>query len=120
MNHDKMKKSESTPSDGFLGWLYDLLFSRKNAGVDETPTSPARETIPEHDSGRAEKLFAQMQQENEAVTPRTAQAASATSTRTAHQDASESGSHHHATSASHDDGGSSSSCDSDSGSSGCD
>lgn len=120
MNHDKTKKSESTPSDGFLGWLYDLLFSRKNAGVDETPTSPARETIPEHDSGRAEKLFAQMQQENEAVTPRTAQAASATSTRTAHQDASESGSHHHATSASHDDGGSSSSCDSDSGSSGCD
>lgn len=120
MNHNKTKKSESTPSDGFLGWLYDLLFSRKNAGVDETPTSPARETIPEHDSGRAEKLFAQMQQENEAVTPRTAQAASATSTRTAHQDASESGSHHHATSASHDDGGSSSSCDSDSGSSGCD
>ena len=120
MNHDKTKKSESTPSDGFLGWLYDLLFSRKNAGVDETPTSPARETIPEHDSGRAEKLFAQIQQENEAVTPRTAQAASATSTRTAHQDASESGSHHHATSASHDDGGSSSSCDSDSGSSGCD
>ena len=120
MNHDKTKKSGSTPSDGFLGWLYDLLFSRKNAGVDETPTSPARETIPEHDSGRAEKLFAQIQQENEAVTPRTAQAASATSTRTAHQDASESGSHHHATSASHDDGGSSSSCDSDSGSSGCD
>ena len=120
MNHEKTKKSRSAPSDGIIGWLYDLLFSRKNAGVDETPTSPARETIPEHDSGRAEKLFAQMQQENEAVTPRTAQAASATSTRTTHQDASESGSHHHATSASHDDGGSSSSCDSDSGSSGCD
>ena len=109
MNHDKTKKSRSTPSDGFLGWFYDLLFSRKNAGVDETPTSPARETIPEHDNGRAEKLFAQMQQ-----------ATSATSTRAAHQDASESGSHHHAMSASHDDGGSSSSCDSDSGSSGCD
>lgn len=118
MNRKQPKKSRSTPSDGFLGWLYDLLFSRKNAGVDETPTSPARETIPEHDSGRAEKLFAQMQQENEAVTPRTAQAASATSTRTAHQDDSESGSYHHAVSAS--DGGSSSSCDSDSGSSGCD
>ena len=118
MNHDKTKKSRSAPSDDFLGWLYNLLFSRKSAGVDEAPTPPAREAIPEHDSGRAEKLFAQMQQENEAVTPRTAQAASATSTRTAHQDASESGSHHHATSASHDDGGSS--CDSDSGSSGCD
>lgn len=109
MNCKQPKKSRSAPSDGFLGWLYDLLFSRKNAGVDETPTSPARETIPEHDNGRAEKLFAQMQQ-----------ATSATSTRAAHQDASESGSHHHATSASHDDGGSSSSCDSDSGSSGCD
>ena len=109
MNHDKTKKSRSTPSDGFLGWFYDLLFSRKNAGVDETPTSPARETIPEHDSGRAEKLFAQIQQ-----------ATSATSTRAAHQDDSESGSHHHAASASHDDGGSSGSCDSDSGSSGCD
>ena len=120
MNREQTKKSRSAPSDGLVGWLYHLLFSRKNAGVDETPTSPARETIPEHDSGRAEKLFAQMQQENEAVTHRTAQAASATSTRTAHQDASESGSHHHATSASHDDGGSSSSCDSDSGSSGCD
>ena len=69
MNHDKTKKSRSTPSDGFLGWLYDLLFSRKNAGVDETPTSPARETIPEHDSGRAEKLFAQMQQEQEGTEP---------------------------------------------------
>jgi len=121
MNHEKTKKSRSTPSDGFLGWFYDLLFSRKNAAAnDATTESPAREAIPEHDSGRAEKLFAQMQQENEAVTPRTAQAASATSTRTAHQDASESGSHHHATSASHDDGGSSSSCDSDSGASGCD
>ncbi len=109
MNCKQPKKSRSAPSDGFLGWLYDLLFSRKNAGVDETPTSPARETIPEHDNGRAEKLFAQMQQ-----------ATSATSTRAAHQDASESGSHHHAMSASHDDGGSSSSCDSDSGSSGCD
>ena len=109
MNCKQPKKSRSAPSDGFLGWLYDLLFSRKNAGVDDTPTSPARETIPEHDNGRAEKLFAQMQQ-----------ATSATSTRAAHQDASESGSHHHATSASHDDGGSSSSCDSDSGSSGCD
>ena len=108
MYHNKTKKSGSTPSDGFLGWLYDLLFSRKNAGVDEAPTPPVRETIPEHDSGRAEKLFAQMQQE------------SATSTRAAHQDDSESGSHHHATSASHDDGGSSGSCDSDSGSSGCD
>ena len=110
MNHDKMKKSESTPSDGFLGWFYDLLFSRKNAAAnDATTESPAREAIPEHDSGRAENLFAQIQQ-----------ATSATSTRAAHQDASESGSHHHATSASHDDGGSSSSCDSDSGSSGCD
>ena len=109
MNCKQPKKSRSAPSDGFLGWLYDLLFSRKNAGVDETPTSPARETIPEHDNGRAEKLFAQMQQ-----------ATSATSTRAAHQDASESGSHHHAMSASHDDGGSSSSCDSDSVSSGCD
>lgn len=118
MNRKQPKKSRSAPSDDFLGWLYNLLFSRKSAGVDEAPTPPAREAIPEHDSGRAEKLFAQMQQENEAVTPRTAQAASATSTRTAHQDASESGSHHHATSASHDDGGSS--CDSDSGSSGCD
>ena len=109
MNCKQPKKSRSAPSDGFLGWLYDLLFSRKNAGVDETPTSPAREAIPEHDNGRAEKLFAQMQQ-----------ATSATSTCAAHQDASESGSHHHAMSASHDDGGSSSSCDSDSGSSGCD
>lgn len=117
MNHDKTKKSRSAPSDGFLGWFYDLLFSRKNAGVDETPTSPAREAIPEHDNGRAEKLFAQMQQEQESTTP-AVQAASTTDTRTAHQDDSPSGSHH-AASASHD-GGSSSSCDSDSGSSGCD
>lgn len=110
MNHDKTKKSGSTPSDGFLGWLYDLLFSHKNAGVDETPTSPARETIPEHDSGRAEKLFAQIQQ-----------ATSATSTRAAHQatnqDDDSGASIHHAAS---DGGSSSSSCDSDSGSSGCD
>ena len=120
MNHEKTKKSRSAPSGGIIAWLYELLFPPKNTAADESSISPARETIPEHDSGRAEKLFAQMQQENEAVTPRTAQAASATSTRTAHQDASESGSHHHATSASHDDGGSSSSCDSDSGSSGCD
>ena len=120
MNHEKTKKSRSAPFGGIIAWLYELLFPPKNTAADESSISPARETIPEHDSGRAEKLFAQMQQENEAVTPRTAQAASATSTRTAHQDASESGSHHHATSASHDDGGSSSSCDSDSGSSGCD
>jgi|GEM_PF-1533214 hypothetical protein len=117
MNREKPKKSRSAPSDGFLGWLYDLLFPRKNAGVDDAAReSSTRETIPEHDSGRAEKLFAQMQQENESATP-APQAASTTDTRTAHQDASESGSHHHATSASHDDGGSSSSCDSDSGSS---
>ena len=117
MNHDKTKKSESTPSDGFLGWLYDLLFSRKNAGVDETPTSPARETIPEHDSGRAEKLFAQMQQEQESTTP-AVQAASTMGTRTTtHQDDDSGASIHHAAS---DGGSSSSSCDSDSGSSGCD
>lgn len=121
MNHKKAKKSCSAPSDSFLGWFYDLLFSRKNAGVDETPTSPARETIPEHDNGRAEKLFAQMQQENEAATPRAVQAVSTTDTRTTtHQDDNESGSHHHVASASASDGGSSSSCDSDSGSSGCD
>lgn len=119
MNREKPKKSRSAPSDGFLGWLYDLLFPPKNTAADESSISPARETIPEHDSGRAEKLFAQMQQENESATP-APQAASTTDTRTAHQDASESGSHHHATYASHDDGGSSSSCDSDSGSSGCD
>lgn len=121
MNRKQPKKSRSAPSDDFLGWLYDLLFSRKSAGVDEAPTPPAREAIPEHDSGRAEKLFAQMQQENEAVTPRTAQAASATSTRTAHQatnqDDDSGASIHHAAS---DGGSSSSSCDSDSGSSGCD
>lgn len=118
MNHDKTKKSGSASSDGIIAWLYDLLFSRKNAAADEAPTSPARETIPEHDSGRAEKLFAQMQQE-EATTLRAVQSSSATSTRAAHQDDSESGSHHHAASC---DGGSSSfsSCDSDSGSSGCD
>ena len=119
MNRKKRKKSRSTPSDGIIAWLYDLLFSRKNAGVDETPTSPARETIPEHDSGRAEKLFAQMQQEQESTTP-AVQAASTMGTRTTtHQDDSESGSHHHAASAS-DGGSSSNSCDSDSGSSGCD
>ena len=119
MYHNKTKKSGSTPSDGFLGWFYGLLFSRKNAAVDDATTeSSTRETIPEHDNGRAEKLFAQMQQENEAATPRAVQAASTTDTRTAHQDDSPSGSHH-AASASHD-GGSSSSCDSDSGSSGCD
>lgn len=120
MNHDKTKKSGSTPSDGFLGWLYDLLFSRKNAAAnDATTESPAREAIPEHDSGRAEKLFAQMQQEQESTTP-AVQAASTMGTRTTtHQDDSESGSHHHAASAS-DGGSSSSSCDSDSGSSGCD
>lgn len=118
MNREQTKKSRSAPSDGIIGWLYELLFPRKSAAVDETPTSPAREAIPEHDNGRAEKLFVQMQQANEAATPRIAQATSATNTRAAHQDDSESGSHHHAASAS--DGGSSSSCDSDSGSSGCD
>ena len=118
MNHEKPKKSRSAPSDGIIAWLYDLLFSRKNAAAnDATTESPAREAIPEHDSGRAEKLFAQMQQEQESTTP-AVQAASTTDTRTAHQDDSPSGSHH-AASASHD-GGSSSSCDSDSGSSGCD
>ena len=115
MNHEKPTKSHSTPSDGIIAWLYDLLFSRKNAEVgDVTTESPAREAIAEHDSGRAEKLFAQMQQEQESTTP-APQAASATDTRTAHQDDSPSGSHH-AASASHD-GGSSSSSDSDSGSS---
>lgn len=114
MNHEKPKKSRSTPSDGIIAWLYDLLFPRKNAVTDEAPTPPARETIPEHDSGRAEKLFAQMQQEQESTTP-AVQATSTTDTRTAHQDDSPSGSHH-AASASHD-GGSSSSSDSDSGSS---
>ena len=119
MNHKKAKKSCSAPSDSFLGWFYDLLFSRKNAGVDETPTSPARETIPENDNGRAEKLFAQMQQEIEAATP-APQAASATDTRAAQQD--DSGSIIHPAASASDDGGSSSSsaCDSDSGASGCD
>ena len=117
MNREKPKKSRSAPSDGIIAWLYELLFPPKNTAADESSISPARETIPEHDSGRAEKLFAQMQQEQESTTP-APQAASATDTRTAHQDDSPSGSHH-AASASHD-GGSSSSCDSDSGSSGCD
>ena len=114
MNREKPKKSRSAPSDGIIAWLYDLLFPPKNTAADESSISPARETIPEHDSGRAEKLFAQMQQEQESTTP-APQAASATDTRTAHQDDSPSGSHH-AASASHD-GGSSSSSDSDSGSS---
>jgi hypothetical protein len=119
MNHEKPKKSRSAPSDGIIAWLYGLLFSRKNAVTDEMPALPARESIPEHDSGRAEKLFAQMQQEQESATP-AVQAASTMGTRTTtHQDDSESGSHHHAASAS-DGGSSSSSCDSDSGSSGCD
>jgi len=112
MNRKKRKKSQSTPSDGIIAWLYDLLFSRKNAGVDETPTSPARETIPEHDSGRAEKLFAQMQQEQEGITP-TMQAASLADTRMTHQD--DTGSHHAASAS--DGSSSSSSSDSDSGSS---
>ena len=114
MNREKPKKSRSAPSDGIIAWLYELLFPPKNTAADESSISPARETIPEHDSGRAEKLFAQMQQEQESTTP-APQAASATDTRTAHQDDSPSGSHH-AASASHD-GGSSSSSDSDSGSS---
>ena len=63
MNHDKTKKSRSTPSGGIIAWLYELLFPPKNTAADESSISPARETIPEHDSGRAEKLFAQMQQE---------------------------------------------------------
>ena len=117
MNHEKTKKSRSAPSGGIIAWLYELLFPSKNTSADESSISPARETIPEHDSGRAKKLFAQMQQEQESTTP-AVQAASTTDTRTAHQDDSPSGSHH-AASASHD-GGSSSSCDSDSGSSGCD
>ena len=117
MNHEKTKKSRSAPSGGIIAWLYELLFPPKNTAADESSISPARETIPEHDSGRAEKLFAQMQQEQESTTP-AVQAASTTDTRTAHQDDSPSGSHH-AASASHD-GGSSSSCDSDSGASGCD
>lgn len=117
MNHEKPTKSHSTPSDGIIAWLYDLLFSRKNAVTDEMPTPPARESIPEHDNGRAEKIFAQMQQEQESTTP-AIRAASTADTRTVHQDDSESGSYH-AASASHDSGGSGSG-DSDSGSSGCD
>ena len=122
MNHEKTKKSRSAPSGGIIAWLYELLFPPKNTAADESSISPARETIPEHDNGRAEKLFAQMQQENEAATPRAVQAVSTTDTRTTtHQDDNESGSHHHVASASASDGGSSSSsCDSDSGSSGCD
>ena len=117
MNHEKPKKSRSAPSDDFLGWLYNLLFSRKNAVTDEMPTPPARESIPEHDNGRAEKLFAQMQQEQESTTP-AVQAASTMGTRTTtHQDDDSGASIHHAAS---DGGSSSSSCDSDSGSSGCD
>ena len=120
MYHNKTKKSGSTPSDGFLGWFYGLLFSRKNMAADDATTeSPARELIPEHDSGRAEKLFAQMQQENETTMPRVVQTSSATTTRAAHQDdgTTSSAFHHHAAA---DGGSSSSSCDSDSGSSGCD
>ena len=113
MNREKPKKSRSAPSDGIIAWLYDLLFSRKNTVTDEMPALPARESIPEHDSGRAEKLFAQMQQES---TIPTVQTASSTDTRTTHQD--DTGSHHMASAS--DGGSSSSSGDSDSGSSGCD
>ena len=117
MNHEKPKKSRSAPSDGIIAWLYGLLYSRKNAVTDEMPTPPARESIPEHDNGRAEKLFAQMQQEQESTTP-AVQAASTMGTRTTtHQDDDSGASIHHAAS---DGGSSSSSCDSDSGSSGCD
>ena len=117
MNHEKPKKSRSAPSDGIIAWLYDLLFSRKNTVTDEMPALPARESIPEHDNGRAEKLFAQMQQEQESTTP-AVQAASTMGTRTTtHQDDDSGASIHHAAS---DGGSSSSSCDSDSGSSGCD
>ena len=117
MNHEKPKKSRSAPSDGIIAWLYGLLFSRKNAVTDEMPTPPARESIPEHDNGRAEKLFAQMQQEQESTTP-AVQAASTMGTRTTtHQDDDSGASIHTAAS---DGGSSSSSCDSDSGSSGCD
>ena len=117
MNHEKPKKSRSAPSDGIIAWLYGLLFSRKNAVTDEMPTPPARESIQEHDNGRAEKLFAQMQQEQESTTP-AVQAASTMGTRTTtHQDDDSGASIHHAAS---DGGSSSSSCDSDSGSSGCD
>ena len=112
MNHEKLKKSHSAPSDGIIAWLYDLLFSRKNTVTDEIPTLPVRETIPEHDNGRAEKLFAQMQQEQEGITP-TMQAASLADTRMMHQD--DTGSHHAASAS--DGSSSSSSSDSDSGSS---
>lgn len=121
MNHEKTKKSRSAPSGGFLDWFYGLLFSRKNMAADDATTeSPARELIPEHDSGRAEKLFAQMQQENETTMPRVVQTSSATTTRAAQQD--DSGSIIHPAASASDDGGSSSSsaCDSDSGASGCD
>lgn len=120
MNHEQTKKSRKSSSDGFLGWFYDLLFPRKNAGVDDAAReSSTRETIPEQDNGRAEKLFAQMQQENETTMPRVVQTSSATTTRAAHQDdgTTSSAFHHHAAA---DGGSSSSSCDSDSGSSGCD
>lgn len=117
MNHEKTKKSRSAPSGGIIAWLYELLFPPKNTAADESSISPARETIPEHDSGRAEKLFAQMQQEQESTTP-AVQAASTMGTRTTtHQDDDSGASIHHAAS---DGGSSSSSCDSDSGSSGCD
>ena len=115
MNREQTKKSQSTPSDGIIAWLYGLLFSRKNAVTDEMPTPPTREAIPEHDNGRAEMLFAQIQQEQENTTL-AVQAASAADTRTVHHDDSSS---HHVASAS-DGGGSSGSCDSDSGSSSCD
>ena len=117
MNHEKTKKSRSAPSGGIIAWLYELLFPSKNTAADESSISPARETIPEHDSGRAKKLFAQMQQEQESTTP-AVQAASTMGTRTTtHQDDDSGASIHHAAS---DGGSSSSSCDSDSGSSGCD
>lgn len=115
MNHEKPTKSHSTPSDGIIAWLYDLLFSRKSAVTDEMPTPPARESIPEHDNGRAEKLFAQIQQEQENTAP-AVQVTSAVDIRTVHQD--DSGSHHVASAS--DGGSSSSSSDSDSGASGCD
>ena len=119
MNHEKTKKSRSAPSGCIIAWLYELLFPPKNTAADESSISPARETIPEHDSGRAEKLFAQMQQENETTMPRVVQTSSATTTRAAHQDdgTTSSAFHHHAAA---DGGSSSSACDSDSGSSGCD
>ena len=98
MNHEKTKKSRSAPSGGIIAWLYELLFPPKNTAADESSISPARETIPEHDSGRAEKLFAQMQQENETTMPRVVQTSSATTTRAAHQDdgTTSSAFHHHA------------------------